>query len=613
MFALMDLVMRAGLPGISPELLQLLRVAAGVGSAGLAVAYVANLVAERRRGRHAGAIKLALALSTASLYTFSGLVTTNLLLGGAVFEVFHAAQYFAIVWYFNRRLEDRVGDEFGPLRFLFRDRWSSLLIYLFAIAAFGSLFLVVGTPQYGPIRAAAGSSNTVYLVFSAFFVTSSLLHYYYDGFIWKIHDRDTGSTLGLSGPGLSEMSVPALLHFGKWAALALGVGVVIALEVSTPASAERQAARIQALSSLTPEVPELRRQLMMQALGERRTSEALGLAEKNVALRPRSHAFHADLGRVQLALGDWPAAESAYRDALRLHPTESVYQVDLARSIAHQGGARMADAAASFREAIEARPHDSELPVELALVELRGGNAAEATSLLEPLLVEQPDSVEVRTLLIESLIASEQPKRALEVARGGVELQPDSARAERSLGISLRAMQRWAGAAGAFSRAWTLDPTLPGLERDAGVAWFKAGRYPRAEPHLLAASRSEQASPNIHFSLGVVHLKSDRRAEADASFAQFISRAPDVATGYRTLAGRLAQHSEPAAAIRAWHEAIRLEPDHAASHFKLASLLSQQGEREAAGRELQEASRLGLAVPPTVWADLAAPRNSPAP
>ncbi len=568
MFALMDLVMSAGLPGFGRDLLEGTRMAAGVAIGGLTVAYLWNCAAQQRIGRVAWRLKLALAVSTAGIYTFSGLVTTNILLGGAVFEVFHAVQYVAIVWYFNRRLEARAGAGFGPLRFLFQDRWTSLALYLFSVVAFGALFLLMGTPQYGPIRAGTGATNTAYLVFSAFFVTSSLLHYYYDGFIWKLHDRNTGGTLGFSG-GLSDVSVPALLHFGKWGLLALAVAAVIGLETTTPTTRDRQELHLVTLASLTPEVPELRRQLVYRSLAEQHVDDALAMAEENIVLRPRSHDMHADLGRVHLARQDLPAAEAAYRDALALRPAESIYRVDLARVIARQGAERFEEASALFREAIAARPDDTGLAVELALVELRLGHPAEAVALLEPSLERDPRASETRALLIEGLIAEGATQRALEIAREGVSHDSTSALAQRSLADVLAASNRWSAAAEAYSRAFDLDPSLAGIEHDLGQAWFRAGRYHPAAKHLLAASQAERASADTHFMLGVALLETDRAPFARLAFQHFVARAPDPATGYRTLGNRLAKRGYADAAAEAWREAVRLDPDDAATRAKL--------------------------------------------
>ena len=56
-----------------------------------------------------------------------------------MFEIYHAIQYDAIVWIYNRKLFQRAGDRFGPLGFLFRDRWTMLGIYLAAIGAYSSI------------------------------------------------------------------------------------------------------------------------------------------------------------------------------------------------------------------------------------------------------------------------------------------------------------------------------------------------------------------------------------------------------------------------------------------------------------------------------------------
>jgi tetratricopeptide (TPR) repeat protein len=476
------------------------------------------------------------------------------------------------------------------------------------VAAFGSIFLVMGTPGYGPIRSTGTSAGSLYILFSAFFVTSSLLHYYYDGFIWKIHDRDTGRTLGLPGPGLSEMSVPALLHFGKWAGLALLVAALIGLEASTPATPERYEARLRALERLTPEIPELRRHLIIEALEEQRLPDALALAERNVDLRPRSHDARADLGRVHVQREDWQAAETAYRDALVLRPGEIIYLTDLARVTAQQGPERLADASLAFREALESLPDDEALQVELAIVEMQRGKPEAAAALLERSLAADPESQDTRGRLVESLITAGDSQRAVDVAREGVDLAPESAPAQRSLGAALHAAGLPGRAAEALARAQALDPALPGIDLDVGRAWFAARRYRQAEPHLVRAdqigAQTGGTPAGVYFMLGTIYHKTNRHAQAEIAWQRFVERAPDPATGHRTLGTRLAKLGENAAAIDAYREAARLQPDHPPTHYKLGKLLWDEGQREAGRRELETAARMGQPLPSALRTEL---------
>lgn len=597
MFALMDLVWQIGFPTFQAATLAAARLVGAAGLAALAVVYVANTLVERRGGRRMGSVKLTLAVATGGIYTFSGLITTDMLLGAAIFEVFHAVQYLAIVWYFNRRLEVRAGDRFGPLRFLFRDRWSSLCLYLVSVAVFGAIFLTMGTPRYGPITLSGESTDTLYMLFSAFFVTSSLLHYYYDGFIWKLHDRDTGRTLGITGPGLSDVSVPAMLHFAKWAGLAVLVFALIGLEASQPASAESYQARVTALAEITPNVPELGSQLILSALEQGKTESALEIALRDIELRPRRHKAHADLARVRVVLEDWGAAEASYRTAVALSPEANVYRVDLARVIAQQGDERLEDAANAYHLALEGNPTDRTLLVELSEIERRRGEPEKAAALLEATLAATPDDMAMRRRLIDLLLTADEPGRAVAVARAGVSLAPESAIAQRALGTALLEDQSRRPGIAALERAQALDPSLPRIDYQLGNALFESNHFRQAEPHLLRASKQEGTPGRVYFMLGTIFYKTGRKPFAGLTWQHFVAGAPDPATGQRTLAGLLVKLKEPEAAADAYRAALQIEPEHAASHYRLGKLLWNEGHHQEGARELETASQLGHRLP----------------
>lgn len=522
-----------------------------------------------------GAVKLCLAVATGGIYTFSGLITTNILLGAAMFEVFHAVQYLAIVWYFNRRLEDRVGESFGPLRFLFRNRWSSLVTYLAGVAAFGAIFLAMGTPGYGPIVASGDAGGALFILFSAFFVTSSLLHYYYDGFIWKLHDKNTGQDLGASGAGLSEMSVPALLHTAKWGALALVIAGLVTLETSLPADRDRLEAHSVALAALTPNVPQVRARLIPSLLASGDGARALEMAKDNVALRPRSHHAYADLARVYVARKNWSGAESAYLQALDLNPREAVYRTDLARVLGKQEDARLDDAAHAYREAMRHDPADADLGVELALVEVRRGEVTAATELFEAALAKSPGDFSLRQRLVSLLLESGEKARALEVAEVGRDLAPDAAPAHRLLGQVLMQNGQPALATGSLVHARDIDPDLAGIDYELGRAQHAAGQFRRAEASLLVARQKEQAPPNVYVLLAHIYRATDREPLGIVAKQLFIDSAPDLATGYRTLGARLAEIRDWEGAQEAYEQALTLEPNDSRTRRRLEVVRSR--------------------------------------
>lgn len=131
----------------------------------------------RTRGE---ATRLGLMVTSIGFYWYAYAGASNMLVGAAMFEVFHDVQYLAIVWLFNRRRVEQRADVGRVFGFLFRRSGALIGCYVGLCFAFGSLKFLESS--------ATGSLQNLLI---AFLATSGLLHFYYDGFIWKIRETST--------------------------------------------------------------------------------------------------------------------------------------------------------------------------------------------------------------------------------------------------------------------------------------------------------------------------------------------------------------------------------------------------------------------------------------
>lgn len=113
--------------------------------------------------------------------------------GFAVLGMVHVTQYLAIVWKFNRSLGAKPGRaRAGPFRWLHeRGGWAVAALYVALCLAYGALLSSQNLYQR--------SQWLMALVLSAGF-TSTLMHYYFDGFMWKVRHRQNRENLSMSGP-----------------------------------------------------------------------------------------------------------------------------------------------------------------------------------------------------------------------------------------------------------------------------------------------------------------------------------------------------------------------------------------------------------------------------
>lgn len=387
MFGVASAMWQCGLPIFGPETLAVVRWIVGLLSAVVVLLYVLHLINRRRQGLPLNWVKLLFAASTGWFYWYCGRLSTNLLIGIAMFEIYHAVQYNAIVWIYNRRLLEKAGERFGPLGFLFRDRTTMLGVYLAAIAAYSSIRFF--TAHAGD-RMFSGDVDDARQWLIAAFVTSSFLHFYYDGFIWKVSERKTQDNL-IDVPAPSfERFVPSFIHAGKWATLLAIAAMLVGSERMYASGGARRQAMLVALTKLTPNVPEAQAiaaqlddvnadalyQQGLAALQRGDAATAVGPLRTATKLDPQHFLAHLQLGDALLALHQPAAATEIYGHALALEPDVPEARVALAEALLKSD--RAAEAEQTLREGLARSPDSAELNLTLAILLESTGKPAEA-------------------------------------------------------------------------------------------------------------------------------------------------------------------------------------------------------------------------------------------
>jgi Flp pilus assembly protein TadD len=179
-----------------------------------------------RAARGASPVKITLLVSSIGFWWYCNNGVQNILVGIALFEVFHDVQYLAIVWIYNRTRVERDTTIGGFMRFVFRRSGSLIGVYVGLVLAYGAFGLTQSAVTVEWIR-----HGLIGIV-----TASALLHFYYDGFIWKVREPQTRSALGIEGAGAAALASPRLWpawvrHSLRWAALVLPFGALCAAQL----------------------------------------------------------------------------------------------------------------------------------------------------------------------------------------------------------------------------------------------------------------------------------------------------------------------------------------------------------------------------------------------
>jgi len=374
---------RAGGAIISPSVVAAITTTWLAATALATVAFLAHLLYAHARGNSQSPAKLMLMATSIAFWWYSNVSVSNMLAGIALFEIFHDIQYLTIVWIFNLNRVDRnptVGRFTG---FLFRRSWGLAGLYVGLVAAYGSLNLV-------PL---ALSSQTLRGALTGLLTASALLHFYYDGFIWKVREPSIRESLGVGAATVASRTERAspigpspLVHSLKWSAF---IVPVVWLGLAETRGVIQTIERDRLIVDAVPHSAEAQNNLGGALLEERQIDEAIEHLHEATRLDPAHAEAHSNLGVALARRGRWTDAIEQYQEALRLDPRQTQAYSNLGNAMLQEG--RVGEAIAEFDKGLAVEPNDPQARTNRAGALLRDGRIDEAIADLERVLRARPD------------------------------------------------------------------------------------------------------------------------------------------------------------------------------------------------------------------------------
>jgi Flp pilus assembly protein TadD len=387
-------------------------------TAAITVAYAIHSVMVLRNGGRPNPLKFVFLVITFFYLKYTASQIDRPVVGYAMFEMWHDIQYLSIVWVFNLARARRNPEAGGFIRFLFRPRTVLAFSYIALCLGFGTLAHAWHLFEDGTwIRLAA-----------AVVPGTAMLHYYLDGFIWRIREPETRAALGV------DVSSPTR-QFEK--------DPMRAFHVPDPVR--------HALLWLLLIVPGAFL-LMMESRGSE-VRQPLYVSQDLVETFPDSPHAHFELGRVLQDMGRLREAKEHFDRSLALSPNDYLTLTRLGALLADQGdlmGARM-----TFERALGIDSTNAEVQNNLGIVLDELGELSEARLHLE---------------------------RALK-------MDPEYALAHGNLGIVLGRIGDLDGAVNHLERSLKIDPLQPSMQNSLGEIFVKMGRIDDGRMHFEEALR----------------------------------------------------------------------------------------------------------------------------
>jgi tetratricopeptide (TPR) repeat protein len=441
----------AGAPFIAPGLLRAVQQGSLAIALILSSAFLANFIWMWVRGKRPNPVKFVLLATSIGFWWYCNNIVANVLVGIALFEVFHDVQYLSLVWIYNRNRVEKDQSIGGFMRFVFRRSGSLIGLYIGLIFAYGSIGYFKSHFEIDAVKR----------ILTGVVTASGLLHFYYDGFIWKVREKSTRQSLGLAG-GTADVAMGGLLpgwalHGAKWlAAFVIPVGALAFGQLHTPRS------DVDRTSAIVADLPVGARQHANYGIALRDAGRLDDAAnEFSTALRynARSAKANAGLAAVLLAKGKPDEAENHFRAAVQADPSNGEYHSGLAFVLDQLG--QTEEAAAECQAAVRAAPNSAQALYSYGAFLEKHGKIDEAIAQYREALKADPHHGDAHLDLAAALLERGELEDAKAHLLRASELNPKLAQPHNELGKIFLRQGRFHDASAQFEEALRLHPDFP--------------------------------------------------------------------------------------------------------------------------------------------------------
>jgi Tfp pilus assembly protein PilF len=378
-------------------------------------------------GNRPNPVKLALLVTSIAFWWFCNNGVANILAGIALFEVFHDVQYLSLVWIYNRNRVEKDSSIGGFMRFVFRRSGSLVGLYIGLVLAYGSLGFL---KEHIDIE-------TIKRVLTGVVAASGLLHFYYDGFIWKVRERSTRESLGLSG-GTAVVTAKGFLP--SWAIHGLKWAVVFVLPLGAFWAGQMRGAMpgLERARWIVNDLPvgAMPRYDYGASLKESgRLDEAADQFRTALSFNPKEDKGHFSLATVLLRQSKTGEATRHLSEALRLNPSIGDYHAEYGYALELTG--RKDEAAAEYAQALRLSPKSALVHYDYGMFLWRDRKVAEASAEFERALRLDPNYVDAHIDFGNLLYEKGDLEGAKSHYQTAIHLAPKRAAVHNMLGIVL--------------------------------------------------------------------------------------------------------------------------------------------------------------------------------
>lgn len=452
-------------------------------------------------GQSPNPVKLVSLILSIGFWWYCMVGVRNVILGVALYEVFHDMQYLAIVWFFNRRRVTTGKSPGWVTRFLFQPRVRLVVLYVTLVAAYGA----------GSLLTKNLDASVLQTVLSGLFAASGFLHFYYDGFIWRIRDKETSDTLGVANSS-NRSAVVLIGNLYRFKHAALWLLFVIPLVILT-FSSETEDVHAQVVQSL-PDSDDAHLNYASELL----EMGAFNDAEKHARIALEMNAewskpWHI-LGEISLARNQPKQALEFLDHAIKFEPLNAITQFNRGDALVKLN--RIPEGVAAYEEASRLDPtYESSAFNNLGAAMLAAGATEEAENAFRQAIKTDPSDLDARLNLAQTLAQLQRFDEAIEVYRDVVSNRPDYSPPYSSLVQLLLMQQKFQEAEQVIERHQKYFPGETTGYTLEGILFLSQNQLGLAEASFQQALQSAPQNFKARYGLTQVRIQQNRLADAD--------------------------------------------------------------------------------------------------
>jgi len=310
----------------------------------------------------------------------------------------------------------------------------------------------------------------------------------------------------------------------------------------------------------------------------------IGLAIASVATAQDAAVRQAfERGAAAMRGGDAPAAEEAFRTAIKLAPQMAEAHLDLGLVLAREG--KLEEAIAAVQRCLALNPRQSSAQMFLGIFLFQANRPVEARQALEAELAHDGRNAEALTWLGNIDMALGHPERAVVSFDRAAELTPDDVNV-----LELRGRAHNQVAHDSYARMARLEPNSWHVHRVQAQLFADEGKHAEAVAEYKAAIQLETRNPDLYEGLGDEFRAMSQLDAAQAAYQQELELAPANPVALYNLGSVEVDRGDDAAGVTLLVRFMQGSPDSSVGAYFLGRGLASLGRNEEAATWLRKSA-----------------------